>query len=94
MSLSVTENRPPYVAVYYICHSGVLTATSPITTSMLVTDPNTTEYYTVTNGVTYSKVRSVTLGEEVTNYLLIAILALGLLQFTVWFIVEGKRKWA
>ena len=94
LELAVTENRPPYTALYYICYQGLITTTPPITTSMLVTDPNTTDYYTITGGVKYSKVRTISLGQEVTNYLLIAILLLGLLQSVIWFIVEGKRKWA
>jgi len=90
---SVAENRPPYTALYYICCQGVISATSPITTSMLITDPNTTNYYTTTSGVTYSRVRSISTGEEITNYLLIGLLCLVALQMLVQFIVEPKRKW-
>ena len=82
-----TENRPPYLATYYICYSGTMAV------SAVITDPMTTDYWLTEEGTAFSRVRSVTTGEEITNYLLIAILALVGLQFTVKIITEVKRKW-
>jgi hypothetical protein len=86
------ENRPPYMAVYYICYSGTITVT-PLAVSAIVTDPLTTDYYTTTTGIVYSRARTVDTGTEITNYLLLVIVCLVALQSLVWFITEAKRKW-
>lgn len=91
--LSSVENRPPYYAVYYACAPADVWAASSITATAMLTDPLTTDYYTTTTGITYSRVRSVDTGTEITNYLLIAILCLVALQSLLWFITEAKRKW-
>jgi hypothetical protein len=92
--LSMVDLRPPYYAVYYICKAGVITYTPSVTASMLITDPLTTNYYTTTEGIVYSKVRTVTTEGEVTNYLLGGMVVLSLLQLMGWAVLEGKRRWS
>lgn len=88
-SLTTTLSiMPPYLAAYYVCYSGTLAL------STAITDPLTTNYYTTTEGIVYSKVRTVTTEGEVTNYLLGGLVVLGIVYLLAWAVLEGKRRWS
>ena len=85
----VVTNEPPYLAVHYICYSGTITITPPITTAMAITDPNTTQYYTTTYGTKYAVYRVVTTGEQTIGYSTIAVAIISALQLL--FMVIARR---
>lgn len=87
--LVTADNRPPYYAVYYICKLGII---EPLTATMAITDPNTTQYYTTTFG-TYAIYKTVSTGEQATVYVLIALVLLSAVNLGYTVVARRERRW-